>query len=92
MKSRTISGAIQSWVDEARCYCYVAVMNTYQAVKTNEGFWTVEWAVSGIVLGHVFGEFRSEGEALLGAFEKSRDELLLTLKRLRGAGGPTLAA
>ena len=67
-------------------------MNTYEAVKTNEGYWTVEWAASGVVLGHVSGEFGSKGEALLGTFEKTREELLVTLKRLREPGGPILGA
>lgn len=58
-------------------------MNTYRAVRTEIGDWTVEWAASGVVLGQVFGYFITEGEALLGAFEKSRAEFLGNIKRLR---------
>jgi hypothetical protein len=59
-------------------------VNSYRAVKTDAGNWTVEWAASGVVLGHVFGTFDDEGMALLGTFEMSRWDLLESLKRLRG--------
>ena len=45
--------------------------------------WTVEWAVSGVVLGYVAGTFNTQAEAMFATFEMSRQELLGSLKRLR---------
>jgi hypothetical protein len=61
-------------------------MNTYRAVQIDAGTWTVEWAASGLVLGHVFGTFGTQKMALLGAFEMARWELLDSLLRMNTLG------
>ena len=60
-------------------------MNSYHAIRAHEGGWAVVWVSSDVVLGFVSKRFDTEGEALLAAYEKSRDELEQALSLLADA-------
>jgi hypothetical protein len=51
-------------------------VNTYRAIFTDAGYWTVEWSASGVVLGNVSGRFPTEAEAMFATFEAARAEAM----------------
>ena len=42
-------------------------MNTYRVIRVESGHWAVEWRVSGVRQGLVWGYFDNEGDARLTA-------------------------